>query len=226
MISKVKIEEHLQQYRKLQVPVKYQSRIEYIINGIPLSNEVVSKDYSGTLRVLYVGRGTEEKRIHLIAQIAKGIKDQGLNINFDFMGEVENAIPKTLLPYCNLLGHKTINTKIESIYLESHIVIITSYTEGFPMVVMEGMANNCAVIATPVGDIPLHVKNKENGFLFSEINDEQKIIAEGIGFIASLNNERALVEQMGNINRQYAFDNFGLNRFNENYRQLIIQLRS
>jgi glycosyltransferase involved in cell wall biosynthesis len=88
------------------------------------------------------------------------------------------------------------------------------------------MAHNCAVIATPVGDIPLHVKNKENGFLFTEINDEQKIVAEGIEYIGSLNNDRALLEKMGNKNRQYAFDNFGVNKFNESYRQLINHLRS
>jgi glycosyltransferase involved in cell wall biosynthesis len=208
------------------VPLKYRSRIEYIINGIPLPNGSSLKDYSGRIKVLYVGRGTEEKRIHLIAQIAHGIKEQGRNIDFDFMGDVENAIPGNLLPYCNLLGHKTNNTEIELIYRQSHIVIITSYTEGFPMVIMEGMAHNCAVIATPVGDIPLHVKNKENGFLFTEINDEQKIVAEGIEYIGSLNNDRALLEKMGNKNRQYAFDNFGVNKFNESYRQLINHLRS
>lgn len=71
MISRVRIEDHLRQYEKIRIPAFYKSRIQYIVNGIRLPLTVKEKDFAGTIKVLYVGRGTEEKRVHLIAKIAE-----------------------------------------------------------------------------------------------------------------------------------------------------------
>ena len=89
------------------------------------------------------------------------------------------------------------------------------------MVVIEAMAAGCAIIATPVGDIPFHIKNGENGFLFSSVTDEEKIVKEGMEYISKLRNEQELLKTIGEKNQRYAQENFGIKHFNEQYRDIM-----
>jgi glycosyltransferase involved in cell wall biosynthesis len=225
MISQVRIEDHIRQYEKLGIPAAYKSRIKYIVNGIPLPALQQEKDYSGTIKVLFAGRGTEEKRLHLVARMAVGCFNE-IPAEFFLMGDVKDAVPANLLSYCIPLGHKSELNEIDEIYRQSHVIIITSYTEGFPMVIEEAMARGCVVMATPVGDIPIHIKNKENGFLFSSVADEALIVDEGIDFIALLDKNRKLLKKMGDANVQYAYQNFSIEAFNDSYQQLFNELRN
>lgn len=224
MISKVRMDDHLKQYELLGVPKVYHHKIQHIVNGIPLPDSIQQKPVDGPLNILYVGRGTEEKRVHLIAQMAKEAAQKRLPVEFQFMGDVEDAIPSDLKTYCTFLGHQSDEKEIDAIYQKAHVVMITSYTEGFPMVIEEGMARGCAVIATPVGDIPVHVKNNENGFLFSSVASENTIVQEGVAFILLLCKSRDLLGTFESNNIKYANDHFSLETFNQAYQQLFHQL--
>lgn len=226
MISKLRIEDHLRQYRNLQVPQQFNSKIEFIVNGIQLPHHAFSKTFDMPLQVLYVGRGTEEKRVYLVAEIAKLAAHKNLPVQFIFMGDVVQAIPADTMPYCKLLGPKKDPAEIEDIYRKAHVVIITSYTEGFPMVIEEGMANGCAILSTPVGDIPYHVKQGVNGFLFSSTDNEKLIIEEGVAYVSRLIHDASLLAEVGENNKKYAIENFGIETFNNKYRQLFNQLRN
>lgn len=226
MISKVRVEEHLQQYKNLKIPLHYFSRIQHIVNGIPLPKNVSEKNISGKLQILYAGRGTEEKRVHIIAKMAKEALLNNLPVDFIFMGDVQSAIPKELLQYCKIIGHLSNPDEIESVYKQAQVVIITSYTEGFPLVIEEGMAHGCVVMATPVGDIPLHVKNNENGFLFTSIHNEERIVTEGIEFLTLLCKDRNSIQKIGDRNKKYAEDNFSIEDFEKSYEDIFIQLRN
>jgi L-malate glycosyltransferase len=221
MISRVRIEDHYNQYKKIGIPRDFQDKITLIINGIPLPEQAPEKEYNKILKVLYVGRGTEEKRVHLIAEIAKRIAGKKLPVQFLFMGDVSTAISSALLPYCKLLGHQSDQNTISKIYENANVIIITSSTEGFPLAIQEGMAHHCVVLATPVGDIPVHINPNENGFLFTDTINEEKIIKEGIDFITLLHENRELLKLMGTRNHAYAFEHFGLEKFTHEYRQLF-----
>ncbi|GEO10994.1 glycosyltransferase family 4 protein [Segetibacter aerophilus] len=226
MISQVRIDDHLKQYKKLKVPDVYKARIQHIVNGIPLPLSKKQKDVTETIKVLYAGRGTEEKRVNLVAKIAVRSAQEALPVEFLFMGDVREAISPSLRSFCTILGHLVDQKKIDEVYSKAHLVIITSYTEGFPLVIEEGMSHGCGVIATPVGDIPIHVKPHENGFLFSSIWDEALIVEEGVKFLSLLSKEKGLLLQMGENNRKYAYENFSLEAFDKKYRQLFDQLRN
>lgn len=220
MISRVKIEAHLNQYTALQVPDSYRSKITHIVNAIHINAVIKAKDFAAPLKVLYVGRGGKEKRVHLVAQIAAAIKKVKPEIGFLFAGDVEQIIPAQYHNVCDFKGMIQDETVLSDLYHQAHVVIITSETEGFPMVVEEGMANECAVVATPVGDLPVHVQPKVNGFLSSVI-DEEKVVQEMTDFILQLDADRSLLQQMGKANRQYALANFSLQSFTLNYLKLI-----
>jgi glycosyltransferase involved in cell wall biosynthesis len=227
MISTIRIEEHLDLYKRYQIPLEFGKRIQFIMNGIDLPEQRLVRDMSTSpLKVLYVGRSTAEKRVHLIAQMAKAISDTSSAIQFQFMGEVKEAIPSALHPYCQFLGNQSDPAVIASFYQQAHILILTSDTEGFPMVVMEAMAFGLAVVTTAVGEIPLHVKTEENGYLIEDYNNTEAVVSQSVDYITQLNNDRHLLQRISANNIAYAYTQFGINRFAAAYQHLFEKART
>jgi glycosyltransferase involved in cell wall biosynthesis len=92
------------------------------------------------LQVLYVGRGAPQKRVHLIAEIAKRMHQAGDRIRFSFAGDVENIIPGDLKSYVTLYGNVREEKELHEIYMNSDVLILTSAYEGLPIVMMDMMA--------------------------------------------------------------------------------------
>lgn len=223
MISKVRIEDHIQQYRKLKVPAEYEAHIRYIGNGIKIDGDPPAKN--GLLRVLYMGRATAEKRVHIVAKIAKAVRDVYNEVVFQFVGNAGDVISPGYSAYCTILPFENDEHKIREIYDSTDVLMITSNTEGFPMVVMEAMARGCAIIATPVGDLPVHIKNGENGFLFTTVDSEDQVVTEGFQYIERLKKDPVLRRTIFENNIRYAKENFSIERFNTHYRELINSLK-
>jgi glycosyltransferase involved in cell wall biosynthesis len=228
MISRLRIEDHIGLYRHFDIPITLADNIVFILNGIPLPSKTKSFD-NGTinkLKILYSGRATPEKRVYLVAEIAKRIKDSGtINTEFIFLGDVEKAIPSGLQSYCTFLGYQGDPEFINQVYMESDILILVSDTEGFAMVIMEAMAIGLTIISTAVGEIPLHVKENINGFLIHNVNDEGHVIHEAIKHITTIYKNPHLLKIIGETNLEYAKAHFSLERFNAEYNTLFNQTR-
>ena len=222
MISKVRIEDHLRQYERLAVPKRYAGNIEYIINGIALPQQPPLKNpFAEQLEIIYVGRGTEEKRVHLIARVAQVCAEKKLPVSFTFAGEVKNSIPAEYHQYARFLGNISAAEILNGIYERSHILVMASTTEGFPMVVMEAMAYGLVIISTDVGDLPVHVVDGKNGFLISQKSSPEKIVSDTVKCIETLVQDRALIQKIQLENIAYAHRHFGLTQFNRAYQELI-----
>ena len=221
MISTTRINDHIEQYRRIGVPEKYDRRIQYIINGILLPEQPRVRTHPIS-RVLYVGRATPEKRVHLVAQIAANTTS---DITFALMGNAKEVLPPALHGRCEFLPYTNNEKAIAAEYERADILIIVSSTEGFPMVIMEAMAHGCIIMATPVGDIPVHVKDGVNGFLFSSVDNEDTIIREGTAYIERLKNDPRLIQELSENNIQYAREHFGIDTFKATYVALIDSLQ-
>ena len=77
------------------------------------------------------------------------------------------------------------------------IVVLPSYTEGLPNIMLEAMACGTPVLATPVGTIPNFIKDDETGFLMK--NNSPKCIAENIIRVLECPNLKEIVENARNI---------------------------
>ena len=223
MISKRRIEDHLHMYKRWGVPAQYKNRIRYIINGIELpAVRPQPKTAPAFLKLMYVGRGTVEKRPVLAAYIVNSLRDRGIGMEMSYVGDVADVIPEPLKGKDQFYG--TINDPrvLDELYREkADILLVTSSEEGFPLVVMEAMARGVVIIGTPVGDMPVHIQQGVNGFLFSEVFDETKIVQEAEQFILRLMNEPELFKTMSAANIEYAYKNFGLANFEQEYQELI-----
>ncbi|MBI9063783.1 MAG: glycosyltransferase family 4 protein [Marinilabiliaceae bacterium] len=83
------------------------------------------------------------KEVILIGPYEKDVKDDLLKI----------AKERFATNWLKFTGGLEINQVLE--YMKhSPVLVLPSYTEGFPMVILEAMAMGCAIIATDVGAIP------------------------------------------------------------------------
>jgi L-malate glycosyltransferase len=213
MISKLRIEEHLQQYKKIDIPVEYGNRISFIQNAIELPGDHCNKSFNTGIKVLFVGRGTSEKRPEIFASIAKELPQ----LQFTLVGDMPGNILASLSFNITALGNVNSVDDLHNIYCEHHILIIPSSTEGFPIVLMEAMARGCAVMATPVGDIPYHI-NENNGYLFSSI-EPAIVITEAKAWLEDITVEQ--LQSMSETAREYAFKNFSIDLFNQQYKAIL-----
>src|SRR5688500_13836624 len=220
MVSQQTIKDYKSQYDRLRVPPNISEKIIYIPNGINLPDFVSVKNFNVPVYdVLFVGRGTPEKRVHLVARIAEKAKKENLPLRFILTGDVKKSIPDGLHAYCSLLGPITNEKQLQDIYNKSHFLVLTSLYEGFPLAVMEAMAFGVIIISTPVGDIPFHIKENENGFLFDG-RDDDSITGNAINILKNLPDAQHLAK-ISATNTSYAKNNFGIEKFNENYRKLL-----
>jgi len=225
MISRKRIEDHVQLYEKLSIPAAFLERIQYIPNAITLP-AVRPQKADQPFTVLFVGRGGLEKRLHLVAHIAQVLHRQHSGIKFEILGDVTNVIDPSQFEFISFHGNQSDPAFIRAVYDRAHILILTSETEGFPLVIIEAMAHGAAIIATPVGDIPFHVKTGLNGYLFSSITDESKIEEEGIDFIVKLQKDRKLLTSISDNNVRYATEHFTIEKFNQAYQHLLSSIKS
>jgi glycosyltransferase involved in cell wall biosynthesis len=89
------------------------------------------------------------------------------------------------------------------------------------MVVMEAMARGCIIIATPVGDLPAHIRQVEEGFLLSSVQHEDTIVIEAVIMIRKLLGNPLLCHRISAHNISYVRDHFSLRTFEESYRKLL-----
>ena len=110
---------------------------------------------NGCHNVIIIGDGEEKNSVLKGIQRLKSI----FKLDIKYIGWVEN---EKLPNYLN---------KIK-------ILVVPSYKEGLPNIVLEAMACGCVVVATSVGGIPDIIKDGETGFIME--NNSPECIAENV----------------------------------------------
>ncbi len=101
---------------------------------------------------------------------------------------------------------------------ESPVLVLPSYTEGFPMVLLEAMAMGCALIATDVGAIPEMMAisgDKPCGICIPPQNTEKLNKA-----IAALLGDSHMCDIMGERGRESVLKNYTLSKVIKQYRSI------
>ncbi len=219
MISQNKINEHIKQYENLHARDNLKERIIYIPNAVEPTNSHTTKSWATPFKVIYVGRGSEEKRIPELMAVAKNSKENKLPFEFELIGDVKNFISADADKFVTVAGMindmETLNAK----YQAAHFIILLSSTEGMPLVILEAMQNGCIPIVTAVGDLPL-VINNENGFLIQ--NNNESIIQDTYNTIVKI--AQLQTEQLESLSIQSAdlvAKKYNMQQFNTAYKQLL-----
>lgn len=220
VISAAVRDELLTFYRREGVDPTLDSRITVIANRVDVPATRSGKSSSGPLQVLFVGRGSEEKRVHLIGRVARLCAEQGLPVQVTLVGDVAGQLEKGDQTCCRLTGPLDHKNEITRCYQQAHLLLITSRREGFPLTVMEGMAQGCVPVCTAVGGIPEHIRHLENGWLLPT-EDDDAVVAALCTALEQLSQDRSQLDRLSVAAFEYAQRHFSGERFCEEYRRTL-----
>jgi len=97
-----------------------------------------------------------------------------------------------------------------ALYSAADVFVLSSRSEGLPMVILESMMAGLPVIATRVGGVPDAVGDR--GLLVEAANPEQ--LAFAMGRILS---EEGLADRLGRTGREHALSTYGVDRMVDDY---------
>ena len=151
------------------------------------------------LRLLFVGSLCARKGVPELLR-ALSLCRTPLHIAFcgipteDEVGEACRAAAEASDGQIELVGYVKGSEKKDA-YSRSDLLVLPSYEEGLPVVLLEAYAAGCAVIATPIAAIP-EVVGEENGILVP-VGDSAALAAA----IDALGEDRARLSAMMQTNR-------------------------
>jgi len=172
---------------------------------ISVGRFVEAKDYETSLKSIKIVREKVGDFRYLI--IGQGKLEQELRANIEELGLKQN-IEIVINP-----------DNVNQYYSCSDIYLSTSVYEGLSNSIMEAMSFGLPVVATDVGDNKYLVKDGETGFL-TKVKDADAVAAK----LELLLNNEELRNTMGEKGRQHITENFSIEKFTQQYIELIERL--
>lgn len=144
-----------------------------------------------TIRLVFMGRYERRKGVPELNEALKNLLAENALFQFDFIGPIPQ---ESRLQHPSVIYHGELRNfhDIRSILQQSDILVCPSWSEGFPNVILEGMANGLAIIATDVGAVSAMV-NSQNGWLIKpgDVHELQKTLKMAIGSQNTLEDKKA-----------------------------------
>ena len=122
-------------------------------------------------RLICIGRLTEQKGHALLLQAAHQLVQEGRSLKLIFVGDGElRPQIEHLIELFNLQSHVEITgwcsgAEVRAHLIQSRALVLPSFGEGLPVVIMEALALGRPVISTYIAGIPELVESGINGWL-------------------------------------------------------------
>ena len=172
----------------------------------------------------YVGRLSKEKGVlNFVKAISKILKkEEEIIFLVGGDGQLRDEIEKylddeNLYDKVNLAGWIP-HDELPDYLNELKLVVLPSYTEGLPNILLEAMACGTPVLATPIGTIPDIIKDGETGFIME--NNNLECVAENV--LRALNHPD--LEKIVKNARKLAEREFTYGAAVERYRTILKEL--
>lgn len=118
---------------------------------------------NGPLRLVFMGRFERRKGVPELNEAIRSLISEALPFQFEFIGPIPAEF-RIAHPAITYHGEIRDFNRIREILQGSDVLVCPSWSEGFPNVILEAMANGLAVIATDVGAVAAMVDG-QNGWL-------------------------------------------------------------
>jgi colanic acid/amylovoran biosynthesis glycosyltransferase len=166
---------------------------------------IASEPPPSTVRFVCVGRLCEEKAQALLIPAAQKLKEAGVRCEIVLVGDgptrpaIEAAIKRAGLEETFTLTGWASNQRVIAEILAARVLVLPSFAEGLPVVLMEAMALGRPVISTSVAGIPELVENGKTGWLVPA--GDENALAEAMREAATAAQTR--LAAMGAAGRDY-----------------------
>ncbi len=197
-------------------------------SGIDLKKyNVQKKTNKKNINFLFIGRLLKDKGILEFINVAKKIKkNKKINVTFTVIGSVDNKNSSSITysdylkfkkeKILNFLGQKR---NIKKYLYKSDCVVLPSYREGLPRVLLESSAMGVPAVTTNVPGCRDVINDGYNGFLCQAKNE--KSLLKAMYRFLNLNYKKRLI--MGQNSRKKAETYFNEKIVFERYKKLINQ---
>ncbi len=147
---------------------------EVLHNGIELvaQSSCSNKDFN-VFKFISVGRVTKNKNIEFNLRLIKELKEAGVLLEYDIIGDGPNLNEvRTLVSHLNLDSIVTIHgfiiDPLSSIaFHNSHFIFCCSFSETFGLSVVEAMSKGIVPIVSSIGGLPEVVTNDKSGLVLN-----------------------------------------------------------
>ena len=135
------------------------------------AKSISAKPIAATPRLICVGRLCEQKGQLLLLEAAKNLHDLGVNFELILAGdgemraEIESLIIQYRLQNKVKITGWISSDEVRNHILSSQVLVLPSFAEGLPVVIMEAMSLRRPVISTYIAGIPELLIPGENGWL-------------------------------------------------------------
>jgi glycosyltransferase involved in cell wall biosynthesis len=153
---------------------RYWNKIRIVRCGLETSfHDIAPAPVADVPRLVCVGRLCEQKGQLLLIQALALLKQRGIGCELVLAGDGEmRAEIEQLIRDCQLEDRVRITGWISSAQVRDEILaaralVLPSFAEGLPVVIMESMALRRPVLTTCIAGIPELVRNIDNGWLFA-----------------------------------------------------------
>ncbi len=172
----------LAEYPEIDANKVVVSRLGVDIPVFAGTRSALRRDDSQGFRILSVGRLNSVKDHAFLIRACAELRAPGIQFDCEIAGEgperlrLESLIQQFGLRECvHLFGHAN-RDQLDALYARADVVVLTSRSEGIPLVLMEAMARGKLVLAPSITGIPELVIPGQTGFLYQpgSINDFQE----------------------------------------------------
>ncbi|MBC3383350.1 glycosyltransferase family 4 protein [Pseudomonas sp. SWRI12] len=181
-------------------------------SGVHLASYPVLPEPIGTITVTFAGRFLRDKGVHEFIKAAQLVKRRQNDVIFQLVGDVDEGNPTSLSGAevealtvegnVRVLGYQS---DLAKIFSRSHIVVLPSYREGLPKVLIEAAACARPVVTSDVPGCRDAIIAGETGLLVPVKDAEALAIA-----IEKLVSNAELRHDMGRAGRKWAEREFAI----------------
>ena len=189
-------------------------KIHVIYNGIFFhdNSEIPAKYEHTYFNIINVARTEKVKGQALLLHAIKKLNDSHVRLYIAGSGsELSNLMALSrqldLGPQVTFSGFMT-QAQLKNLYRRMDLAVLTSYSESFPLVLLEASDNLLPILSTDIGDIKVMIPNPEYGFIAKTGNVDS--IVNELG--KAVNKDPKELSAMATREKKYVADHFSVKK--------------